>query len=139
MADQYFLKQVTTPISPMDRNIHSSEFVWHLGHPFHFDLSQQTACREVRKKIEPLVRHFKNQTLLVLVRTKLINIVLIPKLIYMLECVPPHNDHLLAFLDWLVDFLKFICSLSSTIVDKALYSRHPGGIGLMYLRVSVPV
>ena len=42
-------------------------------------------------------------------------------------------------MDWPVDFLKSICGLSSSVVDKTLYSKHAVVIGLRYLPVSVPV
>ena len=139
VAGQYLFKQFTIRIYPMVGTIHSSRFLWHLGHPLPFDLSQQKAYWEVGKNIEPLVLHFNNQPLLVFATTKRIKVLLIPKLICVIECVPPDNDHFLAFSDRLVDFLKSICCLYLSVVNKTLYSKHTVGIGLRLLPVSVPV
>ena len=69
----------------------------------------------------------------------IINTVLIPKMVYTLECVPPLKESLQIIADGLIDFLKSVCGLSSTLVDKTVYTKPPVGLGIRYLSVCMPV
>ena len=84
----------------------SALIVWHLGHPLSYDLDLMVSYRMVLDKIYPLVTHFNNQPLHPHARVMLINSVLIPKIVYILECVPPLKGSLQIIADGLIDFLK---------------------------------
>ena len=121
------------------RSAGSTLFVWHLGHPLPYDLDSMSSYRAVINKSYPLVTLFNNQPLHAHDRVTLINSVLIPKMVYMLECSPPSRGSLPIITEGLVDFLKSVCGLSSTLVDRTLYSKQPVGLGIRYLPVCVPV
>ena len=87
----------------------SALFVWHLGHPLSYDLDRMVSYRMVIDKIYPLVTHFNNQPLHLHARVMLINTVLIPKIVYMLECVPLLKGLLQSIADGLIDFLNSVC------------------------------
>ena len=88
------------------RSVGSALFVWHLGHPLSYDLDPSFSCRMVINKIYPLVTHFSNQPLHPHARVMLINTLLIPKIVYMLECVPPLKGSLQIIADGLIVFLS---------------------------------
>ena len=69
-------------------------------------------------KIQPLVAHFNDRPLNAHNREKLINIVLIPEIICMMDYVPPHSCLLTMIADDLADFSKPIGGLSSTMPGK---------------------
>ena len=139
MAGQFLFEEKSEPYYPIQRTVGSALFVWHLGHPVPYNLDPMSSYRAVIDKIHPVVTHFNNQPLHAHARVMLINSVLIPKIVYMLECTPPMRGSLQLIADGLIDFLKSVCGLSSTVVDKTLYSKRPVGLGIRYLPVCVPV
>ena len=68
------------------------EFLWHLGPLIVSKGGGEVAYKRVWEKIRPLIEHFNAQPLPVRARTILKNIVLVPKILYMVECVPPQRD-----------------------------------------------
>ena len=139
VGGQLLFEERSEPYYPENRVVNSAPFVWHLGHPLPYDLDAVSSYRAVINKIQPLVNHFNNQPLHAHARVTLINIVLIPKIVYMLECTPPVRGLLQIIADGLIDFLKSVCGLSSSLVDKTLYSKRPIGLGIRYIPVCVPV
>ena len=71
-------------------------------------MDQRNLYLALISKIQPLVTHFNKKPLHVHAGVKLTNFVLIPKIIYMLECVSPHLKLLIHICDALFEFLKSI-------------------------------
>ena len=139
LGGQPLFEKRSEPYYPEHRSVGSALFVWHLGHPLPYDLDPMSSYRALIDKIYPLVTHFNNQPLHAHARVMLINSVLIPKIVYMLECTPPLRCSLQIIADGLIDFLKSVCGLSNTLVDKTLYSKPPLGLCIRYLPVCVRV
>ena len=109
----------------------------HLGHLIHTTWDPRCTYDELMSEFSQEIDVWNNRPLPVRARLQVINSVLIPKIVYRLECIPIVWDLLLKIQRGSKDFLLAIVGLPTFLCNKTLYSSHKFGIGLLHIPVVV--
>ena len=109
----------------------------HFGHFIHTTWDPRCTYEELMSEFSREIDVWNNRPLPVRVRLQVINSVLIPKIVYRLECIPVVWDLVLKSKRWLKDVLLAIVGLLTFICNKTLYCRHKLGMGLLHIPVVV--
>ena len=109
----------------------------HLGHLIHTTWDPRCTYDELMSEFSQEIDVWNNRPLPVRARLQVINSVLIPKIVYRLECIPILWDLLLKIQRWLKNFWLAIVGLPTFLCNTTLYSSHKFGIGPLHIPVVV--
>ena len=109
----------------------------HFGHLIHTTWDLRCTHDELMSEFSQEIDVWNNRPLPVRAQLQVINSVLIPKIVYRLQCIPIVWDLLLKIQRWLKDFLLAIVGLPTFLCNKTLYSSHKFGLGLLHIPVVV--
>ena len=109
----------------------------HLGHLIHTTWDPRCTHDELMSEFSQEIDVWNNRPLPVRAQLQVINSVLIPKIVYRLQCIQIVWDLLLKIQRWLKDFLLAIVGLPTFLCNKTLYSSHKFGLGLLHIPVVV--
>ena len=111
----------------MDGGLRLVEMVdqfWHLGHPITASGLAGEAYDMARRNFMDVLNHFNLQQLPERARIQLVNIVLLPKLLYMLECLTPMVSVLKELSLKICSFVKMIVGVPMRLVEKSMFSTN---------------
>ena len=109
----------------------------HLGHPVVASFRAQDAYLLVIRSIETAVVHFHNQPIPFPQRVLLVNLLLVPRVLYLSECLPPWQQGLQKLSTLMCDFVQGVKGLPKALVSKTLFSKQ--GIGLAHVPTLLPI
>jgi ribonuclease HI len=112
--------------------------VLHLGHPVTADLHPNSIFMHVRKELETILIPLHGHPLPSLHRITIANSLVIPLLLYRLECTPPSDTHLKVLNTRIVDFVLSVTGLPLILSPKTLFTKSPRGMGLHHLPTLQP-
>ena len=104
----------------------------HFGHLIHTTSDPRCTYDELMSEFSQEIDVWNNRPLPVRARLQVIHSVLIPQIVYRLECIPIVWDLMLKIERWLKDCLLAIVGLPTFLCDKTLYSCHKIGKGLLH-------
>ena len=110
----------------------------HLGHPICFPQSAAQLTRMVAEESHKHMQHFLNTPLPLSARVTVLNHILIPRMLYQLECIPPDENFLKCVLKWTGDLILGLSDIPNFTNTKTLFSPARFGLGCAYFPTLLP-
>ena len=112
--------------------------VLHLGHPLTSDLDPVSIYRRVANELETILTPLHGHPLPSLHRITVANALVLPLVLYRLECTPPMPNFLTALNKRIVDFILAVAGIPLILSPKTLFSKASRGMGLRHLPTLQP-
>ena len=110
----------------------------HLGHPICFPFDHSRLMEVVATEGHASMQDFLNKPLPLSARITVLNHVLIPQLLYRLECLPPHEGFHQCVLRWTKELILGLSDIPSFVNPKTIFSPKRFGLGCAYFPTLMP-
>ena len=110
----------------------------HLGHPVCFPFDQGRLMQAVATEAHASMQDFLNKPLPLSARVTVWNHVVVPRLLYRLECLPPDVGFHRCVMKWTQELILGLSDIPSFVNTKTMFSPKRFGLGCAYFPTLQP-